>query len=117
MFLSGLGEVDFAVAGVAVKKYLRQTSKCGAYKVYTDKDRYSVGKYTSCHEVAASVRAWKKTYPNLNESTVRGFKNVTKLISKRQAVRMYRPKRSWLTRCVDAQRYLVKNSKHLCKSS
>ena len=24
--------------------------------------------------MAASVRAWKKTYPNLNESTVRGFK-------------------------------------------
>ena len=42
MFLSGLGEVDFAVAGVAVKKYLRQTSKRGAYNVYTDKDRYSV---------------------------------------------------------------------------
>ena len=117
MFLSGLGEVDFAVAGVAVKKYLRQTSRRGAYKVYTDKDRYSVGKYTSCHGVAASVRAWKKTYPNLSESTVRGFKNVTKLISKRQAVRMYRPKRRWLTRCVDAQRYLVKNSTHLCKSS
>ena len=24
--------------------------------------------------MAASVRAWKKTYSNLNESTVRGFK-------------------------------------------
>ena len=24
--------------------------------------------------MVASVRAWKKTYPNLNESTVRGFK-------------------------------------------
>ena len=62
------------MASVAVKKCLRQTSKRGAYKVYTDKDRYSIGKYASCHGVAASVRAWKKTYPNLNESTVRGFK-------------------------------------------
>ena len=74
MFVSGLGEVDFAVASVAVKKCLRQTWKRGAYKVYTDKDRYCIGKYASCHGVAASVGAWKKTYPNLNESTVRGFK-------------------------------------------
>ena len=43
-------------------------------KVYTDKDRYSIGKYASCHGIAASARARKKTYPNLNESTVRGFK-------------------------------------------
>ena len=35
IFLSGLGEVDFAVASVAVKKCLRQTSKRGAYKVYS----------------------------------------------------------------------------------
>ena len=26
-----------------------------------------------CYEVAASVRAWKKTNPNLNKSTMRGF--------------------------------------------
>ena len=57
-----------------VKKCLRQTSKRGAHKVYIDKDRYSVGKYASCHGVAASVRAWKTTYPNLNESTMHGFK-------------------------------------------
>ena len=62
------------VASVAVKKCLRQTSKAGPHKVYTDKDRYSIGKHASCHGVATSVRAWKKTYPNLNESTVLGFK-------------------------------------------
>ena len=62
------------MASVAVKKCLRQTSKRGAYKVYTDKDRYSIGKYASCHGVATSVRAWEKTYPNLNGNTVRGFK-------------------------------------------
>ena len=59
---------------VAVKKCLCQTSKLGACKVYTDKYHYSIGKYASCHGVAASVIAWKNTYPNLNESTVRGFK-------------------------------------------
>ena len=62
------------VASVAVKKCLRQTSKAGPYKAYTDKDRYSIGKYASRHGVATSVGAWKKTYPNLNESTVLGFK-------------------------------------------
>ena len=62
------------VASVAVKKCLRQSSKAGPHKIYTGKDRYSIGKYASCHGVATSVRAWKKTYPNLNESTVLGFK-------------------------------------------
>ena len=47
IFLSVLGEVDFAVVSVAVKKCLRQTSKRGGHKVYTDKDRYSIGKYPS----------------------------------------------------------------------
>ena len=62
------------MASVTVKRRLRQTSKRGAYKVYTDKDRYSIRKYASCHGVTASVRVWKKTYPNLNESTGCGFK-------------------------------------------
>ena len=39
-----------------------------------DKDCYSIGKYATCHGVATSVRAWKKNYPNLNETTMRGFK-------------------------------------------
>ena len=62
------------MASVAVKNFLCQTSKCGAYKVCTNKDRCSIGKYVSCHRMAASVRARKMTYPNLNESTLRGFK-------------------------------------------
>ena len=72
IFLSGLGEVDFALASVAVKKCLCQTSKRDAYKVYTNKDRYSIGKYASCHGVATSVRSWKRTYPNL-KAPVREF--------------------------------------------
>ena len=85
--------------------------------VYTDKDRYSIGKYASCHGMAASVTAWKKTYPNLNESTVRGFKKRYKTKLKEASARMYHPKRSWLTRWVDTQLYLVKIFTHLCKSS
>ena len=86
------------MANVAVKKCLRQAKKRGAYMVYTDKDRYSIGKYASCHGMAASVTAWKKTYPNLNESTVRGFKKRYKTKLKEASARMYHPKRSWLTR-------------------
>ena len=93
IFLSGLGEVDFAVASVAVKTCLRQTSKRDAYKVHTNKDHYSIGKYASCHGVATSVRAWKRTYPNLKAPCV-NFKNVTKLNSKKQTARMNHPKRS-----------------------
>ena len=32
IFFSGIAEVDFAVASVAIKKCLRQVSKRGAYK-------------------------------------------------------------------------------------
>ena len=94
MFLSGLW-------------CLRQTSKRGAYKVYTDKDRYSTGKYANCRGLAASIRAWKKTYPNLKAPCV-NFKNITKLNLKKQAPKTYHPKKSQLKRCVDA-RYLVIN--------
>ena len=96
IFLSGLEEVDFAVASVAVKKYLHQTSKRGAYKVYIEKDRYSIGKYASCHGVAISVRAWKKSNPNLKHSKALcvNLKNLTNLNSKKQAARMHHPKRT-----------------------
>ena len=48
------------VASVAVKKCLRQTSKAGPHKVYTDKDRYSIGKHASCHGVIMNVSPKKK---------------------------------------------------------
>ena len=83
------------MANVAVKKCLRQTSKCGAYIAYTDKDRYSNGKYASCHGVTASVRAWKK---NLNESTVRGFKKRYKAKLKEASRKNVSPKKKLANR-------------------
>ena len=38
-----------------------------------DKDRYLIGKYGSEVGAAAAVRKFKKQYPILNESTVRGM--------------------------------------------
>ena len=72
---------------------LRQTSKRGAYKVYSDKDRYSIGNYAGCHKVAASVRTCKKTYPNLNESNVLGFKKRYKAKLKKASRKNVSPKK------------------------
>ena len=41
---------------------------------YSDKDRFLIGKDVSIYGPSSAARKWKKTYPNLNESTVRGFR-------------------------------------------
>ena len=46
----------------------------GSYKGYTDRDRFSMGKHASMHGVASVLKKWKKDYPHLSESTVRGFR-------------------------------------------
>ena len=117
IFLLGLGEVNFAVASVAVEKCLCQTSKRCAYKVYTAKDRYSIGKYASCHGWPLLLEHGRRPTRISTKAPCVDLKNVTELNSKKQAARMYHPKRSYLTRWVDAQRYMVKNSRHLCESS
>ena len=68
----GLGVVDHAKVDASVRKKLKQSR--GSYKAYSDKDRFSIGKDASMYGPASTTRKWKKTYPNLNESTVRGFK-------------------------------------------
>ena len=64
-----MGGVDFDVIDTAVEqpgntKYIK----------WTDTDRYDVGKYSSEHGTAASVRRFKRKFPKLNESTARYFK-------------------------------------------
>ena len=44
------------------------------YIKWADNDRYRIGKYVSQNGIAAVVRCFKKDFPNLNESTARGFK-------------------------------------------
>ena len=46
----------------------------GTYKVYSDRDRLSIGKNEIINGTASIVRRWKKIYPHINESTVLGFK-------------------------------------------
>ena len=68
----GLGAVDYEMVDSAVRK--KPNKAHGSYKVYSDKDRFSIGKNASIYGTASAVRKWKKTYPHINESTVRGFK-------------------------------------------
>ena len=44
------------------------------YFRWTDKDRYSIGKYASEHGNTAAVRKFKSKFSHLTESTVRSFK-------------------------------------------
>ena len=52
----------------------KPSKACGTYKVYSNKDRFSIGKNASIYGTTSTVRIWKKIYPHTNESTVRGFK-------------------------------------------
>ena len=44
------------------------------YIKWTDNDRYRIGKYASQNGIATAVRHFKNDFPDLNESTARGFK-------------------------------------------
>ena len=50
--------------------------KRGKYDVYTDKDRYDIGKYANENGSIAAVRRFKITFDKCNESTVRGLKKM-----------------------------------------
>ena len=52
----------------------KPSKACGTYKVYSNKDRFSIGKNASIYGTTSTVRIWKKIYPHTNENTVRGFK-------------------------------------------
>ena len=67
-----MGVVDHETVDASVHKKLKQS--CGFYKTYSDKDRSLIGKDASIYGPSSATRKWKKTYPNLNESTVRGFR-------------------------------------------
>ena len=76
MFLrrdSNLGELDFQVVQdeIAQKKSKRKTS----HQKYSEEDRFKIGKYASENGATAAVRKFKNSYPDMKESTVRGFKS------------------------------------------
>ena len=67
-----MGVVHHESVDASVRKKLKQS--CGSYQAYSDKDRFLIGKDTGIYGPSSATKKWKKTYPNLNESTVRGFR-------------------------------------------
>ena len=70
---SNLGELDFQGVQdeIAQKKSKRKTS----YQKCSGEDRFKIGKYASENGATAAVRKFKNSYPDMNESAVRGFKS------------------------------------------
>ena len=69
--LGGLGVTDHETVDASILKKLRQPR--GSYQAYSDKDRSLIGKDARIYGHFSATRKWKKTYPNVNESTVPGF--------------------------------------------
>ena len=67
-----MGVVDHETVDASVRKKLKQSR--GSYQAYPDKDRFLIGKDASIYGPSSATRKWKKTYPNLSESTVCGFR-------------------------------------------
>ena len=68
----GLGIVDHERVLDAIAE---TTDSRGKYHIYTPEIRFKIGKFASeSNSSAAAVRKFRDRYPNMNESTVRGFR-------------------------------------------
>ena len=67
-----MGVINHETADAFVRKKLKQPR--GSYQACSDKDRFLIGRDASIYGPSSAARKWKKNYPNLNESTVRGFR-------------------------------------------
>ena len=65
-----LGQVEYQSVKSALSKKSVIKSK---YVQYSDQDRYKIARYASDHGSRSAARNFQTRYPNLNESTVRGF--------------------------------------------
>ena len=65
-----MGVVDHETVDASVRKKLKQSR--GSHLAYSDKDRILIGKDASIYDPYSATRKWNKTYPNLNETTIRG---------------------------------------------
>ena len=70
---SSLYQSNFQVVQneIAQKKSNRKTS----YQKYSAEDRFKISKYATENGATAAVRKFKTLYPDMKESTVRGFKS------------------------------------------
>ena len=68
-----MGTVNYEMVTSNICKEQMKKSR-DSYKSYSAKDRFLIGKHASIHGTASAVRKWKKDYPQVNKSTIRGFK-------------------------------------------
>ena len=74
---TGLGAVNHAIAVSATKSQYNSRART-SYKVYTPKDRYQIGKYSSESGPTATVRKFKTRFPNLNNTARLSKKSIKK---------------------------------------
>ena len=67
---SSLGIVEYASMARSVRE---GHSKRGQCQRFPDEDLFEIGKYAALHGPMSTVRKFKKTHPQLTESTVRTF--------------------------------------------
>ena len=111
----GLGAVDYEMVDSAVRK--KPNKARGSYKGDSDKDRFSIGKNASIYGTASTVRKWKKTYPHINESTVRGFKKRYEAQIREENRKKNLQEKSSSTNSADVLVYLEIKSIHLFRST
>ena len=72
---SGLGIVDFEAVTEAVTTSTNTSNRKKNYNHWTDKERFTIGKYAAENGHAATARKFSRKEKPLNESTVRRFCN------------------------------------------
>ena len=70
---SDIGRVDMQVISDFVSSE-KSVNRSPQYRKWTDKQRYTIGKYAAENGNANTLRKFKTEFPNLSESTVRTFK-------------------------------------------
>lgn len=69
--VSGLGVLDYEAA---VQNISKMSEKRGKYKLYSEDDRFKIGKYASENGNSKAIIHFKNKFAGLKESTVRTFK-------------------------------------------
>jgi len=67
---TGLGQLDYESSREAASRAKGKQPR-GKYTVYSDSQRFAIGKYASENTTASTLRRFNNEFPDLSESTVR----------------------------------------------
>ena len=70
---SGLGMVDYRAVTEAVKSSSKKSNRKESYTHWSNKERFTIGKYAAENGDAATARKFSSKEKTLNDSTVRRF--------------------------------------------